>query len=202
MKVFYDLRGKFPDKTIIKLSDSILRLLEETESTCFKIPSKSEHDTKVFSLINDNTNLFDNVNIMSDSNKNNKEININKEEPKADTKGFNFIRSNNKLNSQTSSNIESPINIESNQCSKVKSDIFNDLDKLYAEQREFQSFSKGNFKNYTINYHQNYHLDLSDFNQNKFSYSTPNVVKKIEDYELKSKNNHFDFVDDLLKKNI
>ena len=141
-------------------------------------------------------------------------------------KCFSFIKTSAKANNGVSSknvNIINPLVIQSDIINKYDPNILKveikqksqhsskllDLDKLYSEYTETNTNCGGNVSNHSINFHQNYHLDLSDFNLKNPVVN--DIIPQSDKWKNLEKENgkniktvidHFGFVNDMMKKKL
>jgi len=215
VSVFTLLKEKFKENNkMVEIINNIMPFLEEDNTfngleVRKKDSSKaSNKDVNGFSFIKgkEELNKVDSANINVPRNKgfsfiNSKNIEIKEDCTPKDNildslSTYTFVSSDN----DTKSIIEPP---KSNHLSNLL-----DIDKLYAEYSDNQSRYNANVHFNTINYHENYHLSLSDLdNKNGSSYNQypikpvdiPKIERKIVIQSSVSTFDHFIFVNDLMK---
>ncbi len=228
------LANKFSDKKVNDLAKIVLKLLGSKEFDGLEVISKKSNDEKEqhkkeFSFIKnknssnksiskeDLKDVGSNIFGMIDLNHNTKSLLVEEEK-----KGFSFIKSikseqnvipssNPLIFTQINDLFSSQDNISELRNKNIQSTNLLNLDELYAEQSDLKKNYQGNLSNYSINYHQNYNIELSDLTSVPLSKENKSVhIEKFADNisnekkEATSKTDldHFNFVKDLMKKKL
>ena len=229
-KIFGSLASQHTNHKIHELSNSILNLIGSTEFNGLEIRNKisfedKKEPKKEFVFIK--TKKISNKNINIDNLKeidtnlfsiNDLKDNCKKVEDEKIKHAFSFIKSNNEpnicklssnhlINSQINEIFSLHDNFSEVRNKNIQSTNLLNLDELYAEEKETFKNNKRNLTNFSINYHENYNIDLSDLTTVPISQENKKIrLEKIaeENNESASKSNvdHFNFVKDLMKKKL
>lgn len=231
--LIHNLANQFSDKKVNDLAKVVLKLLgsnefDELELKTYKPNLTNEQPKREFSFIKTKNNFTKNNNKedqiqvdqdivrLIDLNQQNKISQVEEE-----NKFFSFIKfaksdqivnsSNPLLLSQINDIFSSQDNSNEQRSKKIQSNNLLNLDELYAERSDLKKNNIGNLTNYSINYHQNYNIELSDLTALPFTKEEKNVqIERLagcitnENKESISKTNvdHFNFVKELMKKKL
>jgi len=234
INIIQNLANKFSDKKVNDLAKVVLKLLGSTEFDgmdviCKKSNEDKEQPKKEFSFIK-SKNSFTSTNSKEDKKEVDSDIvriidlnyNSKKSHVEEEKNGFSFIKSiKNEKNVVSSSNpllftqindiFSSQDNSNELRNKKIQSNNLLNLDELYAEKSDLKKNYTGNLTNYSINYHQNYNIELSDLTLVPLSKEVKSIqTEKLADIltnenkEATCKTNvdHFNFVKDLMKKKL